>query len=158
MLYRFLEDENIEELKKLPFVNDIKRENNKYNIDTSIGKISLGKASDYFANTRSKYIFKKTLAGMCFDRTTEFVDKNHKYKAIVSYLPNVFIGGHFHAYAKNDIIVAPACNAIFFDATGELIEQGKNIYETTSEMLQKESDDYDYPELLVAALKHTKQK
>jgi hypothetical protein len=159
MLYRFLEDENTNELKRMPFVNDIKEENKKYNIDTSLGRISLRKASDYFASTKSRYIFKKTLTGMCFDRTIEFIEQNPEYQAIVSYLPNVFIGGHYHAYAKkDDIIVDPACNAMFFDGTGELIEQGEIIYQATSEMLQKESDNYDYPKLLVAALKHKNKK
>lgn len=159
MLYRFLEDENTNELKRMPFVNDIKEENKKYNIDTSLGRISLRKASDYFASTKSRYIFKKTLAGMCFDRTTEFIEQNPEYQAIVSYLPNVFVGGHYHAYAKKEnVIVDAACNAIFLDGTGELIEQGEIIYQATSEMLQKESDNYDYPKLLVAALKHKNKK
>lgn len=159
MLYRFLEDENTNELKRMPFVNDIKEENKKYNIDTSLGRISLRKASDYFASTKSRYIFKKTLAGMCFDRTTEFIEQNPEYQAIVSYLPNVFVGGHYHAYAKKEnVIVDAACNAIFLDGTGEIIEQGEIIYQATSEMLQKESDNYDYPKLLVAALKHKNKK
>lgn len=158
MLYRFLENEDQDELIKLPMVNNIKQEDNKYIIDTSIGKISLAKASDYFANTNSQYIFKKTLTGMCFDRTTEFINENPEYQAIVSYLPNVFIGGHYHAYAKkDDTIVDPACNAIFFNNTGEIIEQGQILYQTTKEELIKEPDEYDYPKLLVAALKNSKK-
>ena len=38
------------------------------------------------------------------------------------------------------------------------IEQGEIIYQATSGMLQKESDNYDYPKLLVAALKHKNKK
>ena len=159
MLYCFLENENTKELKRMPFVHDIKEEDKKYTIDTSLGRVSLRKASEYFSNTKSKYIFKKTLAGMCFDRTTEFVEQNPEYQAIVSYLPNVFVGGHYHAYAKKeDIIVDPACNAMFLDGTGELIEQGEIIYQTTTETLQKESNNDDYPKLLVAAIKHKNNK
>ena len=40
---------------------------------------------------------------------------------IVSYVPNIFVGGHYHAYAKcNDTIVDSASNAIYFDNTEKL--------------------------------------
>lgn len=159
MLYVFLEDENNKWLEMAPFVNSIKKVNRQYNINTSLGTITLKKASDYFMMTPSRFIFKKTLTGMCFDRTTEFINKNPDYEAVVSYLPNVFVGGHYHAYAKkDDIIVDPACNAIFFDGTGEIVEKGNIIYQATAEELNKASDDYDYPKLLVAAIKHSKNK
>lgn len=159
MLYTFLENEDSNYLGRAPFVNGIKQENGVYNIETKFGTINLKKASDHFMMTPSRFIFKKTLTGMCFDRTTEFVTTNPEYEAIVSYLPNVFAGGYYHAYAKkDDIIVDPACNGIFFNGTGEIIEEGKIIYQTTAEELKNESDDYDYPKLLVAAIKNSRKK
>ena len=159
MLYTFLDNEDSAYLERAPFVNSIKKENGIYNIETKLGRISLKKASNHFMMTPSRFIFKKTLTGMCFDRTTEFINTNPEYEAIVSYLPNVFAGGYYHAYAKkDDIIVDPACNGIFFNGTGEIIEEGKIIYQTTAEELKNESDDYDYPKLLVAAIKNSRKK
>lgn len=54
------------------------------------------------------------------------------------------------------MIVDSACNAVFFDGTGELIEQGETLYQTTAEELKKEKDKYGYSKLLVATLKHRK--
>lgn len=97
-------------------------------LETTVGTIRLGKASEYFKDTKSSYIFNKKLAGECFDRTLEFVRENEEYDAIVRYVPNIFVGGHYHAYAKcGDTIVDPASNAIYFDSTGDLIEQGDII-------------------------------
>lgn len=74
-------------------------------------------------------------------------------------MPNVFTGGHYHAYAKKeDMIVAPACNAVFFDGTGELIERGELLYQTNKEELKDKKDCYGYSKLLVATLKHIKGK
>lgn len=74
-------------------------------------------------------------------------------------MPNVFTGGHYHAYAKKeDMIVDPACNAVFFDGTGELIERGELLYQTTKEELKDKKSRYGYSKLLVSTLKHIKGK
>ena len=69
--------------------------------------------------------------------------------------PNLFTGSHLHAYAKkDDVIVDSACNAIFFDKTGEMIEEGKIIYQTSVQELQQEAKIEDCSRLYVATMKN----
>ena len=122
-------------------------------LETTVGTIRLGKASEYFKDTKSSYIFNKKLAGECFDRTLEFVRENEEYDAIVSYVPNIFVGGHYHAYAKcGDTIVDPASNTIYFDSTGDLIEQGDIILTDKYSNIGGEIGE-ETPHLLKKALK-----
>ena len=128
-IYDYLSVNPLVKIEDVPIVNKVTTVDNKTILDTNIGKIKLGKASEYFKDTKSSYIFNKKLTGECFDRTLEFVKENEEYDAIVSYVPNIFVGGHYHAYAKcDDTIVDPASNAIYFDNTGNLIEQGEIIF------------------------------
>lgn len=128
-IYDYLSVNPLVKIEDVPIVNKVTTVDNKTILDTNIGKIKLGKASEYFKDTKSSYIFNKKLTGECFDRTLEFVKENEEYDAIVSYVPNIFVGGHYHAYAKcDDTIVDPASNAIYFDNTGNLIEQGDIIF------------------------------
>ena len=60
----------------------------------------------------------------------------------------------FNTYSS----LANQSSGIFFNGTGEIIEEGKIIYQTTAEELKNESDDYDYPKLLVAAIKNSRKK
>ena len=128
-IYEALDANPLIKLEDVPFINKVTNNSNKIILKTTVGKIRLGKASEYFKDTKSSYIFNKKLAGDCFDRTLEFVRENEEYDAVVSYVPNIFVGGHYHAYAKcGDTIVDPASNAIYFDNTGDLIEQGDIIF------------------------------
>ena len=128
-IYDYLSVNPLVKIEDVPIVNKVTTVDNKTILDTNIGKIKLGKASEYFKDTKSSYIFNKKLTGECFDRSLEFVKENEEYDAIVSYVPNIFVGGHYHAYAKcDDTIVDPASNAIYFDNTGNLIEQGDIIF------------------------------
>lgn len=157
ILYNFLENEDIQKLKRVPLIHEINQQGDIYIMNTTVGEIHVQQARKYFANTESSFIFQKDLADYCFERTCDFVEQNPQYQAIVKYLPNTFAGGHYHAYAKKgDMIVDSACNAVFFDGTGELIEQGETLYQTTAEELKKEKDKYGYSKLLVATLKHRK--
>lgn len=54
------------------------------------------------------------------------------------------------------MIVDPACNAVFFDNTGELMEQGELLYQTTAEELKTEKDKYGFSKLLINTLKQRK--
>ena len=128
-IYDYLSVNPLVKIEDVPIVNKVTTVDNKTILDTNIGMIKLGKASEYFKDTKSSYILNKKLTGECFDRTLEFVKENEEYDAIVSYVPNIFVGGHYHAYAKcDDTIVDPASNAIYFDNTGNLIEQGDIIF------------------------------
>lgn len=128
-IYEALSSNPLINIKDVPLINKATNDKDKMILETTFGTIRLGKASEYFKDTKSSYIFNKKLTGECFDRTLEFVKENEEYDAIVSYVPNIFVGGHYHAYAKcNDTIVDSASNAIYFDNTGNLIEQGDIIF------------------------------
>lgn len=159
LLYFFLDNQRLTWFKEIPFINKVENKNEKYTITTSIGKIQVKRASDYFSNTSSSFIFKKTLIGKCFDRTAEFIQENPDYEAVVSYLPNIFTGGHYHAYAKkDDIIVDSACNAIFFNHSGELVDNGRVVAKVSLEELNRQQENNTYPKLLVAAFQKSKTK
>ena len=128
-IYEALSSNPLINIEDVPLINKATNDKDKMILETTVGTIRLGKASEYFKDTKSSYIFNKKLVNECFDRTLEFVKENEEYDAIVSYVPNIFVGGHYHAYAKyNDTIVDPASNAIYFDNTGNLIEQGDIIF------------------------------
>ena len=128
-IYEALSSNPLINIEDVPLINKATNDKDKMILETTFGTIRLGKASEYFKDTKSSYIFNKKLTGECFDRTLEFVKENEAYDAIVSYVPNIFVGGHYHAYAKcNDTIVDSASNAIYFDNTGNLIEQGDIIF------------------------------
>ena len=128
-IYDYLSVNPLVKIEDVPIINKVTTIDNKTILETDIGKIKLGKASEYFKDTKSSYIFDKKLHEECFDRTLEFVRENEDYDAVVSYVPHIFKGGHYHAYAKSgDTIVDPASNAIYFDNTGELIEKGDIIF------------------------------
>ena len=152
-IYDYLSVNPLVKIEDVPIVNKVTTVDNKTILDTNIGKIKLGKASEYFKDTKSSYIFNKKLTGECFDRTLEFVKENEEYEAIVSYVPNIFVGGHYHAYAKcDDTIVDPASNAIYFDNTGNLIEQGDIIFSDKYTNIGGEIGE-ETPYLLKKALK-----
>lgn len=128
-IYEALSSNPLINIEDVPLINKVTNDKDKMILETTVGTIRIGKASEYFKDTKSSYIFNKQLSGECFDRTLEFVRENEEYDAVVSYVPNIFVGGHYHAYAKcDDTIVDSASNAIYFDNTGNLIEQGDIIF------------------------------
>lgn len=128
-IYNALSSNPLINIKDVPLINNVTNDKDKMILETTVGTIRLVKASEYFKDTKSSYIFNKKLVGECFDRTLEFVKENEEYDAVVSYVPNIFVGGHYHAYAKcGNTIVDPASNTIYFDKTGNLIEQGDIIF------------------------------
>ena len=152
-IYEALSSNPLINIKDVPLINKATNDKDKMILETTFGTIRLGKASEYFKDTKSSYIFNKKLTGECFDRTLEFVKENEEYDAIVSYVPNIFVGGHYHAYAKcNDTIVDSASNAIYFDNTGNLIEQGDIIFTDKYTNIGGEIEE-DPPHLLAKALK-----
>ena len=155
LLYLFIEKDQIKDMITTPLVKDLTIDNGIYQIVTTIGTVKLGKASDYFKDTPTSIVLKRKLAEMCFERTEEFIEQNPEYQAIVAATPNLFTGSHLHAYAKkDDVIVDSACNAIFFDNTGEMIEEGNIIYQTSVQELQQEAKIEDCSRLYVATMKN----
>ena len=155
LLYLFIEKDQIKDMITTPLVKDLTIDNGIYQIVTTIGTVKLGKASDYFKDTPTSIVLKRKLTEMCFERTEEFIEQNPEYQAIVAATPNLFTGSHLHAYAKkDDVIVDSACNAIFFDNTGEMIEEGNIIYQTSVQELQQEAKIEDCSRLYVATMKN----
>ena len=155
LLYLFIEKDQIKDMITTPLVKDLTIDNGIYQIVTTIGTVKLGKASDYFKDTPTSLVLKRKLTEMCFERTEEFVEENPEYQAVVVAEPNLFTGSHLHAYAKkDDIIVDSACNAMFLDNTGEIIEQGNIIYQTSAQELQQEAKIEDCSRLYVATMKN----
>ena len=145
-----------------PGVIDIQKENNKYIVETILGNIEVYKANKIFSNTDSSHIFKRELMGQCYNRTYEFLKQNRDYNAVLSYEPNFFYGGHYHAYLeKNSQVLDIAANAYY--KTKEFSDKilcGKVIkklsYEETEEKfkeLQYETPEFEnYNKLHVLAL------
>lgn len=112
------EREYVDEIDPLlwPGVNDIKKDKQKYTLNTILGTIEVYKASDILFDSKSYHIFKKDLMGQCYERTYDFLRENKDYRAVLSYMPNFFYGGHYHAYLeKNDEVLDIASNAVYYD-------------------------------------------
>lgn len=155
LLYMFIEQNKMQEIANIPLVKDMQMNNGIYDLTTTLGKIRLSKASEYFKNTSLALQFKKNLRTYCFERTEDFVLQSPEYQAMVVSSPNIFTGTHLHAYAKkDDIIVDSACNAVFFDKTGEILEQGNIVYQTDAQKLQQEAVRDDCSRLYVATMKN----
>jgi len=114
-----------------PGIIDIDVNNKEYLLKTKVGDIRVYKASSSFKNSSSKFIFYKPLVGQCYARTYDFLRQNRNYKAVLSYMPNMFYGGFYHAYLENDeSILDISCNAFYIgkdDASnilcGEIIKK-----------------------------------
>lgn len=98
-----------------PGINDIKRDGPKYILNTILGTIEVYKASEMLSDSKSYHIFKKNLMGQCYERTYDFLRENNDYRAVLSYMPNFFYGGHYHAYLeKNNEVLDIASNALYY--------------------------------------------
>lgn len=98
-----------------PGINDIKSDESKYILNTILGTIEVYKASEILSRSKSYHIFEKDLMGQCYDRTYDFLRENNDYRAVLSYMPNFFYGGHYHAYLEKDNEVLDiASNALYY--------------------------------------------
>ncbi len=83
-------------------------------LETILGTIEVYKASDVLSKSKSIHIFDKPLNGQCYKKTYDFIKENHDYRAVLSYLPNFFYRGHYHAYLeKGSTILDIAANALY---------------------------------------------
>lgn len=98
-----------------PVINDIKGDGSRYILSTILGTIEVYKASEILSGSKSHHIFEKDLMGQCYERTYEFLRENNDYRAVLSYMPNFFYGGHYHAYLEKDNEVLDiASNALYY--------------------------------------------
>lgn len=98
-----------------PGINDIKGDGSRYILSTILGTIEVYKASEILSGSKSHHIFEKDLMGQCYERTYEFLRENNDYRAVLSYMPNFFYGGHYHAYLEKDNEVLDiASNALYY--------------------------------------------
>lgn len=98
-----------------PGIKSIDRFDSRYILDTTIGTIEVFKASEVLSNSKSYDIFNKALMGQCYSRTYDFLKENRDYRAVLSYMPNFFYGGHYHTYLeKENEILDIASNALYY--------------------------------------------
>ena len=122
------EDERVPNIKakNWPGINSVKKEDNKYILDTQIGQIEVYKATQLISSS----VLDRQLSGFCYERTYDFLKQNPEYSAVIAYLPNFFYGGMYHAYLKKeDEVFDIAANAYYKDIAsankvlnGEIIE------------------------------------
>lgn len=100
-----------------PGVSKILVNGSNYQLDTSLGKVNVSKASNIFKKTRCSYIFNRELMMHCYSRSYEFAKANRdKCKVVLSYMPNFFRGGHYHAYLENNSsILDIAANSFYLN-------------------------------------------
>ena len=151
-----------------PGIKSIASLNNAYTLNTKLGIVKVAKANKIFENTNSSYIFNLPLMGNCFSRTYDFLRENPKeYKAVLSYQPNFFCEGYYHAYLENDTHVLDiASNAYYLKEEamkvlcGDIItkltyeeveEQSKKLQEEIPEVIEK-------PKLKILTLYHDIKK
>lgn len=97
-------------------VYEINKDGNEYQLNTKLGLIKVMKARPLFSKTSSNKIFRKQLMGQCHERTMDFLKENPDYQAVLAYMPNFFLGGHYHSYLEKDgCILDIASNAFYND-------------------------------------------
>lgn len=134
-----------------PGVENYYNNNETYVIDTINGSITVNKASEIFKNTKSNYIFNRPLAQQCWFRSYEFAKENPDYTIVLSYLPNFFSKGHYHAYLeKGPITLDIASNGLYESKTesekvlkGEIIKKLSydEVEETYKKITEEINDD-----------------
>lgn len=114
-----------------PGVNGIMVSSNNYILDTVLGTIKVSKASEVLKDKSFSYIFDKSLMGRCFERSYDVIKANKdQYKAVLSYMPNFFTGGHYHSYLENNdsSILDIAANSYYeSDSNSDLVLNGRII-------------------------------
>lgn len=138
LLNNFLDYNQIRAIN-YPGVYDIKKEGSLYTLDTCLGKLKVYKASEEI----DSYILKQQLSRLCYQRSYEFMKQNQEYEAILSYIQNFFIGGHFHVYLKNnEQVLDIASNALYEDLlSASKILNGQTLAQKNYEEAMEEISD-----------------
>lgn len=144
------------------YLHSIDGDNKNIKINNKLFKFE--NAKKYFDNTNLEKIFSKKLKGECFDRTLDIVSMLPGSRAIVTYLPNLFEGGYYHAYVKcsDNTIIDPASNMIIKDDFTKELLNGKEIISMNYNEIKNAYqelllsidgiEEYDRPLLLKLAL------
>lgn len=141
----------------------INEQTGELSIEIENRKFLFAKADNYFKNTKAESIFKRKLEKECFDRTLDLVSIIENSEAVVSYLPNLFVGGYYHAYLKcpNGILVDPASNLVMLNENAKQLLDGDIVFSFNENQLEQQLKQlktverielYDCPKLLQLAL------
>ena len=86
-----------------------------YHLNTVLGEVRVTKASPLFKNESYHYIFYNHLVSECFARSYEFAKENRDSCSVVlSYMPNSFYAGHYHAYLELDSGILDIASNCFY--------------------------------------------
>lgn len=102
-----------------PGVIDYHQHKTAYTINTVHGDITVHKASEIFKNSKSNYIFNRDLIHRCWDRSYDFAKENPDYTIVLSYLPNFFSDGHYHAYLEKGSTTLDIASNGFYESETE---------------------------------------
>lgn len=158
-LYEYL----LSDINNLNHVSELNEQTGEISLEVENKKLLLAKADTYFENTEIAGIFKKKLQKECFDRTLELVSIIKDSEAIVSYLPNLFVGGYYHAYlkCKNGILIDPASNLVMLNDEAKQLLKGDIVFSLNNEQIIESLEQlktveqielYERPKLLQLAL------
>ena len=148
-----------------PGVKNYHNNKSTYVINTVYGDITVNKASEIFKNTKSDYIFKRNLLQRCWYRSYDFAKENPDYTIVLSYLPNFFSNGHYHAYLEKDNITLDIASNGFYESksdsqkvlNGEIVkklsfEEAEETYQTVIKELNNDKATKEYSKLHLLAL------
>ena len=118
----------------------INHTNDCYTVETNIGTINVAKASVLFSGTTSAHIFQKPLMGECYARSYDFLKENRDYHAVLSYMPNFFYGGHYHAYLEKDSKTLDIASNAFYESkeSADKVLNGKIIAKLSYEEVERQ--------------------
>lgn len=159
-IYELLHDRNSNQN-----IHDLIVKKDNYSSITLYNKeIQFMDADQYFENTglRDFFITQK-LKEECFDRSLDLLSYIPGSKAVISYLPNIFVGGYYHAYIScvNGILVDPASNLVLLNQEAKNLLKGQVVFSISKEELHDQLEllntvngmsEYDRPQLLKLAL------
>jgi hypothetical protein len=169
IIHLFARDYEIDkkiEPTKFPGVLNADKKDDIYHLQTVVGDISVCKASPLFRNTSSNYIFYNHLVGECFNRSYDFIKENNDSKVVLSYMPNLFYGGHYHAYLELDNGILDIASNSFYLSKEDSIKvlDGRTIkkfnYEEVENSYQEILEEFPevkyskYNKLLILSLYH----
>ena len=144
-IYKLLDNKNysntrIEKAKLWPGINDITTDNNKYNINTKFGNLTVYRASDIFKKSNSSYIFDRELSGQCYIRSYEFIRENkNDYKVVLSEQPYFFYDTYYHAYLEGkDHFLDIAANCCYDKKYSNILNVGRVIKKLTYDEIENE--------------------
>lgn len=137
---------------KFPGVMSVKKFDDNYQLETVLGNITVTKASSLFRDTSSHYVFYNHLVGECFKRSYDFAKASiENCQVVLSYIPNVFYAGHYHAYLELESGVLDIASNSFYlsKEDSSRVLEGRIIKKLTySEIEEKHTFlEERYPEL-----------